>query len=176
MPVPVGSQAYRIPELDIEPLFQLAFRVSAAAIGHGRDRGPHSIRRLSKTIPARRHVRLGMPAVRAGFVTRSVVSRGPRSHTRRDSWRSLGYDAQEAELNRININCRVHGGGRPRAFSRARARSRSLNIQARAHRLKSCLWIRRCVAPGFCRGSSPGAGWGASRARDDRWSRRGHRV
>lgn len=38
---------------------------------------------------------------------------------------------------------------------RRRATNRSLNIQAcRSDSLKSCLWVRCCVAPGFCRNTT----------------------
>lgn len=74
--------------------------------------------------------------------------------TRRDSWR--GCDAaQEIEFNIININCRVHGESEERSFDAApTALARA--VRARwifkcTHRLKSCLWARRCAASGFCR-------------------------
>lgn len=89
--------------------------------------------------------------------------------TRCDSW---GSDVtQEIEFNKININCRVHGESErsfdtaPTAFARA---VRACWIFKCTHRLKSCLWVRRCAASGFCC-ETCGAVEGY-RARDDRWS------
>lgn len=85
----------------------------------------------------------------------------------RDSWPESGGPCKKFDLIKsILIAARL----RPRR-RRRRATIRSLNIQAHADRLKSCLWVRCCVAPGFCRTTSP-ANRRSARSRDDRWSRR----
>ncbi|KAG7187660.1 hypothetical protein KM043_016717 [Ampulex compressa] len=50
---------------------------------------------------------------------------------------------------------REEGGRAADGLARA---AYSLNIQARPHRLKSCLWLRCCVAPGFCGKPEPTRG------------------